>query len=494
MVGSILIASLFLLLSVNHITGVYIEQTEENMIDLKKTFLHDTINNLVNEIDAERKVYEQVYVRMVERQYSLIRGNMDLSDEDFLKLLVNYFEMTGDEYWTILIWEQESKQAVFDPANLVGEQWEGDYKQFLPGLLSYKIIRHGKHIILYGVSQEYSDNMVKEKIESKIRNSKYEDNAYIWVNEIINYQGGDNYAIRRVHPNLPETEGTYLSTDMTDIKGNFPYLTELEGINKGGEIYFTYFFKKLNSEVVSEKLAYAKAYRDFDWVIAMGIHLDDIQVYIDKTNEDNQELINQFSMILIGIFAVLLIVSFLAIINFDKWVFRHKKKALEQEARQDSLTKAINRRGGIVILEKAFKEYKKSGEGPAIMMFDIDHFKQVNDTFGHDVGDQVLQKIVERVNHVIRSSDAMIRWGGDEFIGVFHGLSQENAQYFAQKLLSSVSEIEIECEGSRICPTISLGIAYFSPLDDAYTEVVKRADEALYQSKNSGRNCANLIT
>jgi len=114
------------------------------------------------------------------------------------------------------------------------------------------------------------------------------------VNEVLNYEGGDDYAIRRIHPNLRDTVGTKLSTNMTDVKGTTPYKTELEGVKQHGELFFTYYFKKMGSETISEKLTYAKLYKDFDWIVAMGIHLDDMNGYIDTTTgQSKYELSNR---------------------------------------------------------------------------------------------------------------------------------------------------------------------------------------------------------
>jgi len=112
---------------------------------------------------------------------------------------------------------------------------------------------------------------VKEEVAASIRNRRFSNESYIWINEVINYEGGDRYAIRRVHPNLPETEGTYLSTHAEDLAGNRPYEEELQGVKENGEHFFRYYFKKLNSEEIGEKITYAKLYKDFDWIITMGV-------------------------------------------------------------------------------------------------------------------------------------------------------------------------------------------------------------------------------
>lgn len=94
------------------------------------------------------------------------------------------------------------------------------------------------------LTEEQIDSISMERIKEHIRNLRLIDNGYIWVNRIVDYEGGDKYAIREIHPNLPHTEGIWLSTDMTDIKGNRPYEAELNGIKKDGELFSTIILKK----------------------------------------------------------------------------------------------------------------------------------------------------------------------------------------------------------------------------------------------------------
>jgi signal transduction histidine kinase/CheY-like chemotaxis protein len=120
------------------------------------------------------------------------------------------------------------------------------------------------------------DETVKKIIHDQITYSTIYKNQYLWINEIVDYEGGDNYAIRFVHPNLPETEGNYLSTNLTDDAGNTPYLTELESIKKHGELTFSYYFKNYLDDTVELKYTYAKYYAPYHWVIACGIPQSDL--------------------------------------------------------------------------------------------------------------------------------------------------------------------------------------------------------------------------
>lgn len=175
-------------------------------------------------------------------------------------------------------------------------------------------------------SKDMTDKQIEaiaiKRIKDKIRNLHLIDHGYIWVNKIVNYNGGDKYAIREVHPNLPNTEGMWLSTRTKDIKGNLPYLTELEGIKKNGELYFEYYFKKMNSDKIAHKLSFAKLYKPYDWVVATGVYLDDVDKLIanetKKMQKDHDTY--KFYTFLASLFVI--IIAIIIIIIFEKLISR----------------------------------------------------------------------------------------------------------------------------------------------------------------------------
>jgi PAS domain-containing protein len=145
-----------------------------------------------------------------------------------------------------------------------------------------------------GSSEICSDAFVREVIKNRIRNIYLPDHGYVWINEIRNMDGGDGYAIRLVHPNLPETEGMQLSTSIEDIRGNTPYLTELEGIKQNGEVFFEYWFKKMDSDSVGPKLTFAKFYKPYNWVVATGVYIDDVRTLIEsRVASAKQQMLQQ---------------------------------------------------------------------------------------------------------------------------------------------------------------------------------------------------------
>ncbi|MBI9059784.1 MAG: response regulator [Labilibaculum sp.] len=163
---------------------------------------------------------------------------------------------------------------------------------------------------------------LKRRCATHIRNITLKDSGYIWVNEILNYNGGDNYAIRKVHPNLPETEGLYLSTNLKDTKGNTPYLAELEGIKQNGQLFFKYWFKKPQSNQISQKLTYAKLYKKFDWIIATGVYLDDVESIITTEIEKGKNVANRQIVLSIFMIVLSLILALITLLIFNARIKR----------------------------------------------------------------------------------------------------------------------------------------------------------------------------
>lgn len=477
------------LLSHQKTQKIYLEQTEKTIIALKKDFLKDTVGNVFLEIDRLRETKYKNYKRNTESRLRRLQDELKLTDEEFTSFFKETFkEETNSKMWTAFLWNSKTGRILFATPNVAFETLEVTSKKLESDLSSYAEIQKDDIKGIFGVSQAYIDGLVKEEIAEIIRSRKFSGDSYIWVNEIRNYEGGKDYAIRKVHPNLTGTEGDLLSTNMQDEAGNFPYLEELQGINKEGELFFNYYFRKLNSSDVSEKITYAKLYKDYNWIVAMGLHLDDIDEFADQMNNEIYSLSSESTIRLLRYIFVVLLIGFTVLYFIDKNRFSSSTKSLEKEINLDTLTKAYSRRYGEKSLSTYFKHYRATGENSAIMMFDLDGFKYINDHFGHKVGDLVLIEVVRTINNIIRSSDHLIRWGGDEFVGVFPGLKEENIMAYGEKVLSEISVIEIPIEDELVTITVSIGFSYFKDGDVDYNDILKRADDAMYSSKKQGKN------
>ena len=163
---------------------------------------------------------------------------------------------------------------------------------------------------------------------------------------------------------------------------------------------------------------------------------------------------------------------------------------MEQLAITDPLTGIYNRRFFDEVAEKELERTRRSGSSLSLIMFDIDNFKQVNDTFGHLLGDEVLKNLADTCKENIRSMDFFTRFGGEEFLVLMPDTGQESAQETAERLRSVVAgKAMATTDGSDIFITISLGIATFEDEQSVdMNTMLDRADKAMYQAKEAGRN------
>jgi diguanylate cyclase (GGDEF)-like protein/PAS domain S-box-containing protein len=157
-------------------------------------------------------------------------------------------------------------------------------------------------------------------------------------------------------------------------------------------------------------------------------------------------------------------------------------------ATTDPLTGTYNRRAGEAGLADAFKQWSRYASAFTVAMIDIDHFKNVNDRWGHDVGDNVLVYLTGLFREKLRDKDQVIRWGGEEFLLLFPDTGIDVAQAIAERLRAAIAAAEIPHGSERIAVTASFGVATAAAGDNAADDVIKRADEALYAAKRTGRN------
>ena len=159
------------------------------------------------------------------------------------------------------------------------------------------------------------------------------------------------------------------------------------------------------------------------------------------------------------------------------------------QAQHDPLTGILNHGEILKELERELIRADRQGSSLAVIMGDLDHFKKVNDIFGHVAGDAVLVEVAQRMRNDIRLYDAIGRYGGEEFLLVLPGCAIEEAKQIANRILKSTREQPIVFQGNAIAVTISLGLAFNKVGEPtALIEIVQAADSALYQAKQNGRN------
>jgi two-component system, cell cycle response regulator len=168
---------------------------------------------------------------------------------------------------------------------------------------------------------------------------------------------------------------------------------------------------------------------------------------------------------------------------------RHSVKASIELAITDSLTGLYNRRYLETHLTHLLEDYSNRGKSLSILAIDVDFFKMVNDTYGHDAGDKVLQELAVRIRHHTRSIDLCCRTGGEEFVLVLPNTDLTTAEHIAERLRKSIATKPFEISAKQAIPvTASIGLAGLGDTSDTLEKFLKRADEALYVAKREGRN------
>ncbi len=174
----------------------------------------------------------------------------------------------------------------------------------------------------------------------------------------------------------------------------------------------------------------------------------------------------------------------------SKQEVEQKNLELERLATRDPLTGALNRRAFHAAFDSAWRDAVRNGSGLTCLMVDIDHFKNINDSHGHGVGDRVIQEVARKLQESVRATDLLCRWGGEEFCLVIGGLDAAASAEFAERVRM---RIERECgaavrEVSGLRVTASVGVELLSAQIESTAALIERADLALYRAKRNGRN------
>jgi diguanylate cyclase (GGDEF)-like protein len=176
------------------------------------------------------------------------------------------------------------------------------------------------------------------------------------------------------------------------------------------------------------------------------------------------------------------------------WVARNITRSHELEAKlrrlseRDELTGALNRRKLIEALGERCAEFSRYGVPTSLLMLDIDHFKRINDRFGHVAGDRVLRAMAQVCMEQLRHVDSFYRFGGEEFVALLPHTDRAEARATAERLRLAVERNTVEPEHDAIRITVSIGLSALEKRDKGFESLIKRADDALYVAKRNGRN------
>ena len=319
-----------------------------------------------------------------------------------------------------------------------------------------------------------------------------------------------------VHNKLPQFVGK--DVEITDklVLGTIKFLSE--AIKDNEHTSYVYDWRNSLTNKIEKKYAYIQKIPNTDWIITSGFFLSSIENQLAKREVDMMGIYNKNTENIFYVAILLILVSLLFSFfisraireRFSMYSFRiseknkelhelnisleekvkkrtmdleHIKNDFERLAKTDALTNIHNRYSIMSILSNEINRSGRYDSSLSILMYDIDHFKTVNDTFGHDVGDKVLISLSNLVSSNIRDIDYIGRYGGEEFLIIMPNTSLEDASIYAERLRTIVEKYYFE-EIENI--TISIGIVELE--DDSINSIFKRVDDLLYKSKKNGRN------
>ncbi len=173
--------------------------------------------------------------------------------------------------------------------------------------------------------------------------------------------------------------------------------------------------------------------------------------------------------------------------NSNLYELLHDMERLRNEAYVDTLTGIGNRRYGEMSLHAKMHDYDNFNVSFAVLFIDIDHFKNINDTFGHEAGDSALAMTSKTIANLLRRMDSVIRWGGEEFLVIVPNIDANAMNEIAERIRIFVERSFIMIGDTTLSATVSIGATMARP-DDTVESIIRRADELMYASKRSGRN------
>ncbi len=420
---------------------------------------------------------------------------------------------------------------------VIGYFWISDqYKAFEINSLEFKenYIKHQKEIIkneikrsINFIEYEIKNNNIpnmKEHILERLERVRFGKDGYLFV---YDFNG-----VNLMHPILPKLIGKNL-IDLKDKNGVF-IIKELIDVSKNRDGGFVeYIWNKPSINKDAQKLGYAMSISSFKWMIGTGVYVDEINTILleKQKNLDKKIKSDIYQIIFILASIMLATIAFIELWNLklrnsfrefteffqkasienihlseEKVNFEEFKKLthlandmvtsrenietqLKEQAYRDPLTQSYNRRYFYEVSSELLHLAQRDKTPLSIIMIDIDKFKNINDTYGHIIGDEVIILVAKTLEYLVRKSDIVARFGGEEFTIILPKSDITQTRLIAEKIRSTIEDEILKINKHKIKFTISLGISEFDYVNNKTLEnILDSADKALYNAKENGRN------
>ncbi len=303
------------------------------------------------------------------------------------------------------------------------------------------------------------------------------------ISEIGRDEGLFTYHITSLNPLNPDNKPD--SFEKGALKKFEKGEREISGIIKAGDKHYLRYMGPLYVEKSCLNCHAVQGYKtgDIRGGISVRFEITELIEILER---------EKISIIILSVISVMILFGFIywfAVRVLDR--LRRAYQKIEYLAITDDLTGLFNRRYFFMRLDQEIDRSKRYKEDLACIMIDLDHFKNINDTYGHQAGDLVLKTVSNIIKHFSRNSDIVARYGGEEIIVLLPETDSESAVVFAEKIREAVEECSVPVQKFNVSVTASFGVSSLNLTDedeDAKKELIVKADRALYIAKKNGRN------
>lgn len=348
LLGTVIIAGI--IISGNLIYHGDLESTKQMRLNTEIENMKETINNKIIRIGIHRSDVSNQFTRII----NFFTTDAQQSRCPFPQNVKNVLDYARDDNYcgkigalvgdgnTFMLLNTENPNGVYISKSDKDALFEKE-------MICNSFEKDGQKVTFFALMSDV-DDIVKEEEKELIHQQNYTDESYIWVNEILDMNGGDNYAIRRIHPNLTSTEGEYLSTSTQDIAGNYPYKTELDGIRENGEVVHQYYFKNLSDDRIVEKVSYAALYEPYNWIVGIGTPLDSIYSDIEYMSD------KRYAAVMLQIGGICVLVLVLMFINVRKTISNLSKATREAELDETAVDLMVSNKEYLSVFDVEIKK------------------------------------------------------------------------------------------------------------------------------------------
>ena len=335
---------------------------------------------------------------------------------------------------------------------------------------SRRLVNIGMQIIMHFYDQAARSELTETDAKSSAINMlgavKFNKNRYFWVN---NSKGEE-----LMHPNRSTQVYPGMSLlDLADIKGNYFVRDFIDTARQGGG-FVDYYWHRPGGSEPALKISYVAYFEPWDWILGTGIYLEDIKHETRHYAHSALRVVLVFALIMLALSMTLT---------------RKTLNQLKKISTHDPLTSLYTKGYMNEHIEQLMARHKRgTDQYLSVIFLDIDHFKRINDTYGHACGDQVLARVGKKIKEISRPSDLCVRYGGEEFIVVVMSESRDSARHLAERIRADVQALAFSHDNVDFKITLSAGVAVRKGFE-SFKAILHRADERLYEAKANGRNC-----